>query len=294
MTFRPMLAATLEDPSSLRFPVLVSPKLDGLRCIIRGGRAVSRSLKPFRNQYVQEVMGRHAELEGLDGELIVGEPNVGHVLNRTQSGIMSADGRPEFKFYIFDNINAEHEPFQVRYDSLYKFKHSHIEVVRHIAIHSAQELLKYESIVLRNGYEGIIIRGIMSPYKFGRATESEHSLFKFKRFRDGEAVVTGLEEGVINMNTAELDNLGLSKRSLHVANMLPAKRVGTILATDLVTGEQMNISPGRMNYQMRQFYWEHPQQLIGQIIKYKTFDYGSLDASRFSTFQAIRSAEDMS
>lgn len=294
MTFRPMLAATLEDPSSLRFPVLVSPKLDGLRCIIRGGRAVSRSLKPFRNQYVQEVMGRHTELEGLDGELIVGEPNVGHVLNRTQSGIMSADGRPEFKFYVFDNINAEREPFQVRYDSLYQFKHPHVEVVRHVAIHSAQELLNYESIVLRNGYEGIMIRGIMSPYKFGRATENEHSLFKFKRFRDGEAVVTGLEEGVINMNTAELDNLGLSKRSLHVANMLPAKRVGTILATDLVTGEQMNISPGRMNYQMRQFYWEHPQQLIGQIIKYKTFDYGSLDASRFSTFQAIRSAEDMS
>jgi len=292
MTFKPMLAATLEDPSKLKFPVLVSPKLDGLRCIIRGGRAVSRNLKPFRNAWVQGIIGI-SSLEGLDGELIVGEPNVGHVLNRTQSGIMSTEGEPDFKFHIFDNVEVNHLSFMQRHATLRGFYHSHIEVVPHVTVHSSKELLEYEQKTLLHGYEGVMIRGINAPYKYGRATSSEHSLFKFKRFRDGEAIVTGIEEGTINENAAERDALGQSKRSSHTANLKPAGRVGTILGTDLISGEYLNISPGRMTHDMRQFYFEHPAKLIGSIIKYKSFDYGSLDAPRFTTYQAHRDLEDM-
>jgi len=294
MTFKPMLAATLEDPSKLKFPVLVSPKLDGLRCIIRGGQAVSRNLKPFRNEYVQRLLGGRPELEGLDGELIVGPPNVGHVLNRTQSGIMSTDGEPDFAFHIFDNTSWPTAQFHLRYGSLYDFSHPLLEVVPHVTVHSSKELLEYEQKALLHGFEGVMIRGINAPYKYGRATSSEHSLFKFKRFRDGEAIVTGIEEGVINQNAAERDALGQSKRSSHTANLKPAGRVGTILGTDLVSGEYLNISPGRMTYDMRQFYFEHPEKLIGAIVKYKSFDYGSLDAPRFTTYQAHRDLEDMS
>src|SRR5262245_23328965 len=100
-TFKPMLSATLESPINLQFPVLMSYKLDGLRCIIKDGHAMSRNLKPFRNKYVQKHLGT-GRYEGLDGELIVGEPNEGHVLGRTQSGIMSEDGEPDFMFHVFD------------------------------------------------------------------------------------------------------------------------------------------------------------------------------------------------
>lgn len=293
MSFKPMLACTLEDPSKLKFPVLVSPKLDGLRCIIRDGRAVSRNLKPFRNEHVQRLLGNNPLIEGLDGELIVGEPNVGHVLNRTQSGIMSTDGEPDFKFHVFDNTGWPTAEFQLRYDSLQEFVHPLIEVVPHRMVQSSKELLEYEQRTLLHGYEGVMIRGINAPYKYGRATHSEHSLFKFKRFRDGEAVVTGIEEGTINQNAPERDALGQSKRSSHTANLKPAGRVGTILGRDLISGEQLNISPGRMTHDMRQFYFENPNQLIGAVVKYKSFDYGSLDAPRFTTYQAHRDLEDM-
>lgn len=293
MTFKPMLAATLADPSKLKFPVMVSPKLDGLRCIIRDGQAVSRNLKPFRNEHVQRMLGNRPELEGLDGELVVGEPNVGHVLNRTQSGIMSTEGRPDFRFHIFDNTGWPNAEFHLRHASLYEFEHSLLEIVPHLTVHSTQELLEYEQKTLLHGFEGVMIRGINAPYKYGRATHSEHSLFKFKRFRDGEALVTGIEEGVINQNIAERDALGQSKRSSHQANLRPAGRVGTILGTDLKTGEQLNISPGRMTHDMRQFYFENPAKLIGSIVKYKSFDYGSLDAPRFTTYQAHRDLEDL-
>jgi len=288
-----MLAATLHEPEDLKYPVMVSPKLDGLRCIIRDGRAVSRSLKPFRNAYVQDML-RHADLEGLDGELIVGAPNLGHVLNRTQSGIMSFEGEPDFKFHIFDDTSHPDATFHYRYNGLQSVKHEFVVLVPHKIAESVAELLHFEQWALLQGYEGVMIRGINAPYKHGRATNSEHSLFKFKRFRDGEALVTGIEEGVINGNAAQLNALGNIERSSHKDNLIPAARVGTILGRCLSTGADLRISPGRMTMDMREHYFQHPHELMGAIIKYKTFDYGSLDAPRFTTYQAHRSLEDMS
>ena len=286
-TFKPMLAATLDDPGRLQFPVLVSPKLDGLRCIIRGGQALSRNLKPFRNRHVQTVLGGPA-LEGLDGELIVGEPTGGHVLSQTQSGIMSAEGTPDFTFHVFDNTTIVREPFLCRFGSLVGLKHPAIKVVPHLHIENVKGLLSFEQDMLDEGYEGVMIRGIGEPYKFGRATPNEHSLFKFKRFRDGEATVLGVVEGTINTNVAERDNLGRSKRSAHQDNLVPNGRVGTIIAKELTTGQELQVSPGRMTHDMRQFYFENQDKILGRTITIKWFDYGVLNAPRFCTFQNFR------
>lgn len=286
-TFKPMLAATLDDPGKLQFPIMVSPKLDGLRCIIRGGKVLSRNLKPFRNRHVQTVLAGPA-LEGLDGELIVGEPTGGHVLNRTQSGIMSAEGAPEFTFHVFDNIGVHYAPFQSRYRSLAGFYHPQVKVVPHRIIENVAGLLSFEQDTLAEGYEGVMVRGISATYKFGRATAGEHSLFKFKRFRDGEAIVTAVDEGVTNTNDLVRDNLGRAKRSAHSDKLEPAGRVGTIIATELATGQSLRVSPGKMNHDMRQFYWEHQDKIVGRIITIKWFDYGVLDAPRFCTFQNFR------
>lgn len=50
----PMLATAVENLDVLKYPVLVSPKLDGIRCLIIDGVAMSRSLKPIPNKHVQE------------------------------------------------------------------------------------------------------------------------------------------------------------------------------------------------------------------------------------------------
>jgi len=51
---KPMLAGKCEQPSALRFPVLATPKLDGIRCLKINGRAVSRSFKPISNTFIRE------------------------------------------------------------------------------------------------------------------------------------------------------------------------------------------------------------------------------------------------
>src|SRR3972149_596598 len=88
------------------FPMLLSPKLDGIRCLVIDGVAVGRSLKPIPNKYVQLLFGRR-EFNGLDGELIVDSPIAKEVFQVTSSGVMSIEGQPKVKFYVFDDFSHE-------------------------------------------------------------------------------------------------------------------------------------------------------------------------------------------
>lgn len=287
--FRPTLSATLVDPETLKYPVYVSPKLDGLRCLIRDRVAISRNLKPFRNKYVQDQL--RGLPDGLDGELIVGSPTAGHVLNRTQSGIMSSDGEPDFTYWVFDNYMASGG--WVTRNNACGFIHPRAQAVTHYLVYSCEELLVHEKKFLEEGYEGLMVRAVHGPYKHGRSTLSEGYLCKLKRFTDGEAVVTSLIEGVHNENELTRSATGAAQRSHHQENKTPAGCVGTIVATNCVTGVHMQVSPGRMTHDMRRHYWLHQDQLIGKTIKYKSFEYGQKDAPRFATFQDFRHPEDM-
>lgn len=48
---KPMLAGKCEGLESLKYPVLVSVKLDGVRALVIGGKVMSRSLKPIPNAW---------------------------------------------------------------------------------------------------------------------------------------------------------------------------------------------------------------------------------------------------
>ncbi|KKL60017.1 hypothetical protein LCGC14_2209470, partial [marine sediment metagenome] len=54
---RPMLAATVayDDLEKVEWPVLCSPKIDGIRCLIHPELGpVTRSFKPLPNEHVRE------------------------------------------------------------------------------------------------------------------------------------------------------------------------------------------------------------------------------------------------
>jgi DNA ligase 1 len=74
---KPMLASPAGP--LIPYPMLLSPKLDGIRCLIINGVVCGRSLKPIPNRFVQQLFGR-PELNGLDGELIVGPPTAKEVI----------------------------------------------------------------------------------------------------------------------------------------------------------------------------------------------------------------------
>jgi len=67
---RPLLAVDV-PLEKIKYPILVSPKLDGIRAMRVDGVLRSRSGKPIRNEHTQEVLDCPT-LDGLDGELISG------------------------------------------------------------------------------------------------------------------------------------------------------------------------------------------------------------------------------
>lgn len=296
--FKPMLAGKIEAPFVVakgRFPVFASPKLDGIRATIQGGVVMSRSLKPIANQYVQALLGGRPELEGLDGELIVGDPTAADCFRVSSSAVMSRDGKPAFVFHVFDVF--QFGPFSERLEQakaiVKAFSQSYVQVVPHNLVAEQDTLLKLEAISVELGYEGLMIRSQSGPYKQGRSTANEGYLMKLKRFVDGEGTVLDLIEQEENTNTAFTNELGHTKRSSHAAGKIAKGTLGAYVVKNLETGVIHKVSPTGTLAE-RQAIWNDGDNYIGKILKFKFFASGGKDKPRFPQALGFRDASDMS
>jgi len=286
--FKPMLAGKVG--STINFPVMASPKLDGVRCIIIDGVAMSRSLKPIPNAYVQKQIGK-AKYNGLDGELMLGAVGAADVYRKTVSAVMSEDGEPNFTFWIFDNF-LKTGGFNDRYKSLEKHVSAHVTVVKHTMIRNMEDLDAYEAKQLDGGLEGVMIRDPQGPYKFGRSTTNEGTLLKLKRFEDSEAHILDVQELLHNDNEAKKNALGHTERSSHKDNMVPMGTLGALLVRDMKTKVEFAIGTG-YDAATRKELWDNRKNLKGKIVKYKYFAGGSKDKPRFPVFIGFRDKRDM-
>lgn len=307
MIKKPMLAASMEnskgEPMSfndLKFPLLASIKLDGIRCLRVDGQTLSRSFKPIPNQYVQQQM--LTLLGGLDGELVTynkdGSPRT---FNEIQSDIMSEDGEPNFRFEIFDYVKDDlNKPYIDRIKDLTELFESNClpdfcKPVYPILINNAQELDLYESSVIADGHEGIMTRSPNGTYKCGRATFKSQDLIKIKRFVDSEAVIIGFEEKLRNENDAEKDELGHTKRSSSKAGLVPAGTLGALLVRDIKDGREFSIGTYKgLKKEDLQEIWNNRDAYLGKIVKYQYQLVGTKDNPRIPSFQGFRDERDMS
>lgn len=285
---KPLLAATIEDTSKLNFPLLASPKLDGIRAMVKDGVLVSRNMKPIPNPTVQALFG-HTSMEGLDGELINGDPTDKAAFRKTTSAVMSRHGVPlGVGFHVFDNFKYSggfRERLKSLRDSL------QVKVVLHHEVRNESELLTLESTWLEQGYEGVMLRSPTGLYKHGRSTLGDGILMKLKRFADDEAIIIGLEEQLQNTNEQTRDALGRAERSNHQAGMVGKKTLGSMRVRGLTgpfKGVEFNVGSG-MDDVLRQRIWNEPITHVGLIIKFKHFPVGSKDAPRFPVFLGFRS-----
>ena len=283
--FKPMLASPAED-HLIQWPVLASPKLDGVRAIVRDGVVLSRALKPIPNKNVQK---RFSHLEHFDGELIVGASNDPDVLRATTSGVMRVDGDPEVSFHVFDHIAAVDEPYLSRVERLWQSSDD-VWIVDQTIIQNVVRLVEYEQTVLKQGFEGVMLRRPNAPYKFGRSTAREGYLLKVKRFHDDEFEIVGFEEEMFNANEATISELGRTKRSSHKANKIPKGRLGALV---LKYGDTtFNCGTG-FNDAERERIWAERKSYLGMLAKIKYFAHGIKDVPKLSSFLGIRDVRDM-
>lgn len=297
---KPMLSGTVTDPAALRYPVLVSPKLDGYRASVQGGVVLSRNLKPIPNAHVQAAFGG-SRYEGLDGELIVGDPAAPDAFYTTASGVTRREGTPDVRLYAFDVVTRLTSiPFTQRLDFARLLCsdgaiNANLLLVDHVMVHSAKDLAAAEEVALATGYEGVMIRDPRGPYKQGRSTEREGWLLKLKRFEDAEAEVLDYEERQHNANAATRDALGHVKRSAHKANKHGTGTMGALLVRGLngaYKGRVFSVGTGWTDAE-RAALWLERESLPGRALKYKFFPLGSKEAPRFPTFLAFINREDV-
>ena len=292
--FKPLLAAPVDFKHLDYSNTWISPKLDGIRAIIIKGVVMSRTLKPIPNAYVQALYGNRPELEGFDGELIVGPANASDVYTKTYSGVMKESGEPDVTFHVFDHIGNPCDEYFKRFESVQAGRHRGVEIVPQHGVMCEQDVIDIEQMYLEKGYEGVMLRAHSGPssfYKYGRSTAKACTLLKLKRFTDGEARIVGFEEQMHNGNEATKDELGRTKRSSHAENKTGMDTLGALVCVDVETGVKFNIGTG-FDYATRQDLWNSQETLLGSLVKYKSFLVGVVDAPRFPVYLGLRSPID--
>ncbi len=299
-TFQPMLAAS--KPTHTRFPVLASPKIDGVRAVVRDHVLVSRKLLPIPNAHTQRLFGRGA-LEGFDGELVVGMPNAFDCMQTTMSGVMTIEKEPNVYLFAFDTATPSFKnvPYRERLQHVQVRGSGEpkVFVVPHSLVESQEMLDAYEVACLQDGFEGVMLRDPEGTYKWGRSTSREGGLVKVKRFDDAEAIVVGYEEREHNDNEATTDELGHTKRSTHKANKRKAGDLGALVCR-VIDGTPMHHSDPTFNIgtgftaEQRKTLWSVKQGLLGKVVKFRHFAAaGTKDAPRFPVFVGFRDTRDM-
>ena len=288
LSFKPMLADAV-DLSILKYPVVVSPKLDGVRATFIGGVLRTRSLKPLANRAIQLIRSNYP----LDGELIVGDPTSKSVFRDTMK-VVSAFDAPidDLMYHVFDIV------YEGSFKSRLHAAHASIEgskfmvPVPHVLVENETSLLRCEEVYLEEGYEGVMIRDPAGKYKFGRSTAREGGLLKMKRKLQSEARVIGFEEQMHNANELKTDNLGYAERSSHQANMVPMNCLGALIVKDLKTGVEFNVGTG-FTAEDRAGIWKQKDTLIWKLISYEYLPYGVKDKPRHPVFMGWRMEDDL-
>lgn len=260
--------------AALRYPVIATPKLDGIRCAVENGKLRTFNKKPVPNKFINDTLAPFISmLEGFDGELMVH----GKDFNGVQSAVMARYGTPDFYFVVFDKHDVPypyHQRGEVVAELLESYtKYGFVELSRVRAIESelctspAKLQAVWDSHVAA-GYEGTIAADPMGHYKNGRSGLKEQLLVKLKHWHDDEAVILEVRE--------ELD-----------ANGVPKGRAG-VLWVQHRNGTQFGVAG--LTDELKALYWKQRDTLPGKTVTFKYQDWPVGGAPRFPGFKGIRYA----
>ncbi len=287
------------DLDTLPYPVFVSPKLDGIRCIITDKGPMTRSLKPIPNRDIFRKLARKS-LVGLDGEIIHRSLTHPQVFNLTTRLVRNHDRVSDnWIFIAFDVHSTNGLRFSDRVVKLASMVQDnpivpqlgYVDQLFQRYAYNAAEVLALEEEFLDKGYEGIVIRNMEGLYKQGRCTLREANGWKLKRWSDHEAEVLDMIPLQHNANEAFTNELGQQKRSKAKAGLVEMQTMGKLLVKDIETGKVFKIGSG---FTQKDRDWWFNEGESGLVITYKKFAHGEVKAPRMPIYKGLRMKEDIS
>lgn len=314
MSYKPMLA---EDfiPEKLRFPLGAQPKIDGVRGHNPDGTLLARSMKKHKNIYTTQFYSQ-PHFIGLDGELAAEIETHPDLCRITTSAVSTIKGNPFTLWHVFDYVTEEtkHWSYIRRYAALEQKviqlqaewlpNAGHLRIVPMEICTSLEEFNELHEKWEEMGYEGTIIRNLEERHKQGRSTVREMGLLRRKDFVEEEALVIRITEGETNLNVAQTNETGHTFRSSHKENKVPNGQVGSFQAIVLKDiyykerllfkkGMEITIATGTLKEPECIYYFQHQEQIVNHMVKFKFFPKGIKDKPRFPQFQSIKAPEDM-
>ena len=251
----PMLAKTCRL-SKLSYPVIVSPKLDGMRAMFNNGQFKSR-----KNKIIDTV--RHIKIDVnsndwyLDGELYSHGDSF-----QTQMKLIKKYRKGEterIKFHIYDlYIPDSNLSYTERHELLNKVLGTGFEIVPYKYVYNEKELKEEHKKNLENGYEGTMVRINDVPYELNKRSDS---LLKYKDFYD---------------ITAKIIDIIPNKQS-------PTQ--GTVICK-ISNGEfKCNM---KMSHEDREELLQNKSNYIGGTAEIRFFEYSDTGIPRFPVCYGIR------
>lgn len=201
---KPMLA-TRYDISRVKFPCIVQPKYDGVRCIISIGddgdvHLTSRTGKEYNVPHIKKWAEENKEALPLDGELYVHKKLT---FQQICSAVKCKSELTEKLCYVVYDRPIVGLSFLARMGGLNHyiplFKNYPVQQTAQVYAGSEEEIMMWHKFFVDNGYEGAIIRNIIATYTEGRSND----LMKLKMFDTDEyEVVDIIEAGGLDKGTA--------------------------------------------------------------------------------------------
>lgn len=196
---KPQLAVACKDTSKLKYPVIVEPKLDGVRCLAHLDEDkisfYSRDLKPFVNfEELEQDLIKNFLWAGevvLDGEVVAKSGKFDDTISRARSH-RGVNTHIEYEYHIFDILHGRFDTLYMRKEYLGMFESSiYFKIAPFVAVDTEQELLDCHKAYCDAGYEGTMIKNPYAIYHHGRNQDWK----KLKPFHTADLTITNITEG---------------------------------------------------------------------------------------------------
>jgi len=160
----PIMLLKTFDPKKAKYPLMIAPKVDGVRGRFKNGYLYSRSKKRFHGlEHIENAL-ENLGIGDADGEIFV----PGNIFDDASGLIRNKQPVPEAVYYIFDLPGLDATSKKGRYKILMElskdFPHC-IKLVYQTYVALEAQLMQQHEIFLVQGFEGTVIYNPDSMYE---------------------------------------------------------------------------------------------------------------------------------
>jgi len=260
---------TLAEMKILNKEIIVQPKLDGNRCLIKvsNGEAVmhtrSGDIMPVQLDHIlSDVLKTPVTKQEfiLDGELYSDKfsfNKLNGLIKRITPSDEDIEERKNIKYHLYDVMSDE--GYEKRNAFIQRFASKNIIVIPSYTIVATDDIIKdYLEVFLALGHEGLMIRQLGVPYEYKRTWQ----LCKVKVFEDEEFKLVGFEED---------------------------RRGGFVGAFTMQIGDStFNAGASGQSEEERAYIWTHQDEFIGKMATVCFFGRSEYGVPRFPKFKGVR------